>query len=245
MTAQHVVRRFEEELQCLDSLIEQLGSMAANRLRLALDGLSEGNGALAAEVVERDVELDRLEQEICQLALRLIALRQPTGRDLRQAFSVYKCATEFERIGDYAANLAKRFSVLRHRSPPDLTRAIIDMGRHAQEMTEEVVAAFVARDASNALTIWLRDQELDVMHTVLFRKLLTAMIEAPANVTVCAHLLFIAKNLERVGDHVTNIAEAVHFLVRGAPIDQTRTKLDLASFCEQSGAVIDNPPPRS
>jgi phosphate transport system protein len=234
---QHVIKGFDEELLRLDGLIKEIGEIAAYQLGAALDALAHDDSALAADIVERDAEVDRLESEICHLALRLIALRQPTGRDLRQAFSVYKSATEFERIGDYAANLAKRLPVLQRRSLAEPRRAILEMGWHARRMTEDIIHAFVARDAPSALAIWLRDQELDIMHTVLFRDLLTRMMEDPANVTACAHLLFVAKNLERAGDHVTNIAESIHFLVRGTAIERARAKLDMASFSQQTGFV--------
>ncbi len=241
MANQHLIKGFDEELQHLDMLIQDIGEMAANQLGTALDAFAEDDRVLAAHIVERDAEIDHLESEICHLALRLIALRQPTGRDLRQAFSVYKSATAFERIGDYAANLAKRLPVLHRGSLADVTRSILEMGWHAQRMTEDIVHAFFGRDASQALAIWLRDEELDVMHTALFRDLLTRMTEDAGNIAAYAHLLFVAKNLERVGDHVTNIAESLHFLVCGTAIDRVRAKLDMASFSQQTGFVDEIP----
>lgn len=226
---QHTVKTFDQDLQRLDALIKEIGDLAAAQLGSALDAFARDDGALAKRVIGRDVEIDRLERDICRLALRIVALRQPAGSDLRYAFSAYKSATGFERIGDYAASIAKRFCVLQQDPPTEFMRSIIQMGRHAEEMTKAITEAFVARDADKALAVWLRDEELDLLHTALFRELLSYMIEDTRHVRPCTHLLFVGKNLERVGDHTTNIAETLHFLVHGTPLARNRAKRDRVS----------------
>ena len=243
MPNSHLIKGFDQELERLDALIGAIGTLAAHQLGAALEALASGDEVLAAGVIERDAQIDKLEREVCQLAVKLIALRQPTGRDLRQIFSAYKAASEFERIGDYAKNLAKRCFILKDRAPPELTQSILHMGLFAQAMSEEVVEAFVARDAARALAVWSRDETLDRMHTALFHDLLSYMIEDARNITAATHLLFIGKNLERIGDHATNVAEMLHFLVTGVPLTGARAKRDLASFASEDAggleAVID------
>jgi phosphate transport system protein len=239
VTGRHIVKHFDQELRHLDALIGMIGGMAVSQLDAALEALTSGDDGLAMGVIDCDAHVDRLERDVCQLAVRLIALRQPTARDLRQVFSAYKAASEFERIGDYAANLAKRSFILKEKSPPELTRSILQMGRYAQAMTKDIVDAFMTRDAEKALAVWSRDEELDRMHTALFHELLSYMIEDVRNITPCTHLLFIGKNLERVGDHATNIAETLHFLVAGTALTKCRTKRDLASFSREPAITLE------
>jgi phosphate transport system protein len=170
--------------------------------------------------------------------MRLLALRQPMARDLRQSIAALKIASDLERIGDYAANVAKRSIALNQTPPVRPVYAVPRMGRLCQAMIKDMLDAYVERDADKALAVWLRDEELDEMYTSLFRELLTYMIEDPRNITACTHLLFIAKNLERVGDHTTNIAETLYFLVHGVPLAQTRPKGDRTSL-----AVVRGRPP--
>jgi phosphate transport system protein len=226
---QHRVKTFDQDLQRLDRSIQEIGELAAAQLGSALDAFARRDVALAIRVIERDSEVDRLEREICRVALRIVALRQPAGCDLRYAFSAYKSATAFERIGDYAANIAKRFCVLRQEPALDLTRSMLQMGRRVEAMTRAITEAFVDRDAAKALAVWRSDEELDVLHTALFRELLNHMIEDARHIPLCTHLLFIGKNLERIGDHTTNIAEALHFLVYGTPLAKARAKRDRVS----------------
>jgi phosphate transport system protein len=226
---QHRVKTFDQDLQRLDALIKEIGGMAAAQLGSALDAFTRDDLALAVRVIERDREIDRLEREICRVALRIVALRQPAGCDLRYAFSAYKSATAFERIGDYAANIAKRFCVLRQNSSLHLAHSMIEMGRRAEDMTKTITEAFVERDAAKAFAVWRGDAELDLLHTALFRELLSYMIEDARHIPLCTHLLFIGKNLERVGDHTTNIAETLYFLVHGTPLTRSRAKCDRVS----------------
>jgi phosphate transport system protein len=232
MSVQHTVKAYDEELRYLDDMITEMGMTAADQLHSALEALLRNDAALAAHVIEREPKIDRLGDDIGHFAVRLIALRQPTGRDLRQVFSAFKIANDFERIGDYAANLAKRFPVLSERSPIELTRGILRMGELAHAMAKDILDAYVERDADKALALWHRDEELDRAHTRLFRELVAAMTEDPRNITACAHLLFIAKNLERIGDHATNIAETLHFIVRGDLPSGVRPKRDQTSLSQ-------------
>lgn len=232
MSIQHTVKAYDEELRYLDEMIIDMGIMAADQLGSALEALLSNDASLATSVIEREPKIDRLSDDIGHFAVRLIALRQPTGRDLRQVFSAFKIANDFERIGDYAANLAKRFSVLRERSPLELTRGILRLGELALAMTKDILGAYAERDADLALAIWHRDEELDRAHTRLFRELVAAMIEDPRHITACTHLLFIAKNLERIGDHTTNIAETLHFIVRGDRPTGERPKRDHTSAAQ-------------
>ena len=239
-----IVKRFDQELKQLDALIDNIGRMAASQLGVALDALVSGDDKLAMRVIDSDAQIDGLEREVSQLVVRVIALRQPTACDLRQVFSAYKAASEFERIGDYAANLAKRSFILKEKSPPELTQSILRMGRYARTMTEDVTDAFVTRDAAKALAVWCRDEELDRMHTALFHDVLSYMVEDVRNITPCTHLLFIGKNLERVGDHATNVAEMLHFLVAGTSLTD-RTKRDLASFSREPDIALEETVERS
>jgi phosphate transport system protein len=181
---------------------------------------------LAARVVEGDAQVDQLEHEVDGLVVRLLALRQPMARDLREILAALRIASDLERICDYAANVAKRSIVLNQSPPVKPVYTLPRMVKLAQGLTKDVLDAYVARDADKALVAWARDEELDEMYSSLFRELLTYMMEDPRNITASTHVLFMAKNVERIGDHATNIAETVYFLVNGTPLTQVRPKRD-------------------
>jgi phosphate transport system protein len=239
LVSEHIIKSYDEELQRLDNIITQMGGLAESQLADAIDAVVRRDSALAARVVEGDAAVDQIERDLDNLAIRLLALRQPMARDLREIFVALKIASDLERIGDYAANVAKRAIALNQTPPVRPVYAIPRMGRLGQAMIKDILDAYVERDADKALAVWLRDEELDEMYTSLFRELLTYMIEDPRNITACTHLLFIAKNLERIGDHTTNIAETLYFLVHGTPLAQTRPKGDRSSLAVVRGA----PPP--
>ncbi len=230
MVSEHIIKSYDEELQRLDNAITQMGGFAESQLAAAIDAVMKRDSDLASEVIEGDVQVDQLEREIEGLVLRLLALRQPMARDLRQIIAALKIASDLERIGDYAANVAKRSMALNQTPAVKPVYSIPRMGRLGQAMIKDMLDAYVERDADKALAVWLRDEELDEMYTSLFRELLTYMIEDPRNITACTHLLFIAKNLERIGDHTTNIAETLYFLVHGTPLAQSRPKGDRSSL---------------
>lgn len=239
MVAEHIIKSYDQELQHLDNTIATMGGMAESQLSAAIEAVAKRDSDLASEVIEGDVKVDELEHEVESLVVRLLALRQPMARDLRQIVAALKTATDLERICDYAANVAKRAIVLNQSAPVKPVYALPRMGALCQTMVKDILDAYVARDAEKALSVWLRDEELDEMYTSLFRELLTYMIEDARNITSCTHLLFMAKNLERIGDHTTNIAETLYFFVHGTPLAQIRPKRDRTSFTEISERELD------
>ena len=226
MVSEHIIKSYDEELRRLDNAITQMGGLAETQLASAIEAMVKRDSRLAADVVEADARVDQLEHDIEGLALRLLALRQPMAVDLRQILAALKTASDLERIGDYATNVAKRSIVLNQSPPVKPAFSIPRMGRLGQAMIKDVLDAYVERDADKALLVWARDEELDEMYTSFFRELLTYMIEDPRNITACTHLLFMAKNIERIGDHATNIAETLYFMVHGTPLTMARPKRD-------------------
>jgi phosphate transport system protein len=237
MASEHIIKSYDDELRRLDNIITQMGGLAESQLTAAIEAVAKRDTSMAAHVVESDVEIDELDREVESLTVRLLALRQPMARDLRQIVASLKISADLERIGDYAANVAKRSLALSLAAPPVRpVHALARMGYFGQGMVKDILDAYVARDAEKALAVWLRDEELDEMYTSLFRELLTYMIEDPRNITACTHLLFMAKNLERVGDLTTNIAETIYFFVHGVPLTQMRPKRDRTSMQIEPGS---------
>ena len=227
---QHTVRSFDEQLKQLKHMIVQMGGLAEEELENAISALTRRDTALAESTVGSDRRLDALEQEVANLAIRVLALRQPMASDLREIVSALKISSDLERMGDYAKNVAKRAIALNQLPPVKPAGSIPRMARLVQQIIKDTLDAYVERDAERAVEAWRRDEEVDEMYTSLFRELLTYMMEDPRNITPCTHLLFIAKNIERIGDHATNIAEIVHYLVLGQQIDRARPKGDTTSF---------------
>jgi phosphate transport system protein len=230
MATEHIVKSYDQELAKLDNIVAEMGGLTESQLNSSMEAIIKRDADLAAVVIESDVRVDELEREVEALAVRLLALRQPMARDLRQIIAALKISTDLERIGDYATNVAKRSIALDQSPPVRPVYALPRMGRYAVGMIKDVLDAYVERDAEKAMAVWLRDEELDEMYTSLFRELLTYMIEDPRNITSGTHLLFMAKNLERIGDHTTNIAETLYFLVNGTPMQQVRPKRDRTSL---------------
>ena len=236
MASEHIIKSYDQELQRLDNIVAEMGGLAESQLNSAMEAVAKRDTDLAARVIESDARVDELEREIEALVIRLLALRQPMARDLRQIIAALKISTDLERIGDYAANAAKRSIALDQFGAVKPIYALPRMGRLGSAMIKDVLDAYVERDADKAMAVWLRDEELDEMYTSLFRELLTYMIEDPRNITTGTHLLFMAKNLERIGDHCTNIAETLYFLVNGTPMQQVRPKRDSTSLALGPGA---------
>jgi phosphate transport system protein len=228
-THDHIVKSFDNELQRLYGEIGRMGEIAVAQLDAAIDVLQRRDSRAAERVVANDVAIDALEQEVSHDVLRLLALRQPMARDLREVYSALRISADIERIGDYAANVAKRSMVLNQTVPVALAQGLPALARLANELVEESVNAYRERDADRAMAVRNRDAELDAQYTALFRELLTYMAEDPRQITACTHLLFMAKNIERIGDHATNIAESTWFLVHGEPLAASREKRDLTS----------------
>jgi phosphate transport system protein len=226
MVSEHIIKSYDDELRRLDNAITEMGGLAETQVAHAIDAMQRRDTAFAQTVIEGDLRVDELELEIEELVVRLLALRQPMARDLRQIIAALKIGSDLERIGDYAANVAKRSLVLGQLPPVRPAYTVPRMGRLAQTMIKDILDAYVERDAEKALTVWSRDEELDEMYTSCFRELLTYMIEDARNITPCTHLLFMAKNVERIGDHTTNIGETIYFLVHGTRLKETRRKGD-------------------
>lgn len=230
MPTEHIVKSFDQELEKLKRTIVQMGGLAESQLETAIQAIVRRDADLATRVVAADDRLDQYESQIDADAVRTLALRQPMAGDLREIVAALKIASDLERIGDYAANLAKRAIALSQVPAVRPVSAIPRMGRLVQEIIKDVLDAYTERDVQKALDAWGRDEEVDDLYTSLFRETLTYMMEDPRNITPCTHLLFIAKNIERIGDHATNVAETIHFLVQGQPIPGTRPKGDASSF---------------
>lgn len=228
---EHIVTAYEEELKALDSKIAQMGGLAEQLLGRAIDALQQRDPELAAKAIQQDQLIDRLEHEVEELAISIIARRQPMALDLRQIMTAIRMASDLERIGDLGKNIAKRATAIADESrPKQLMIGLQHIGSKALEQVQSVLDAYSQRDADKALEVWVRDKDLDAIYTSIFRELLTYMMEDPRNIGLCTHLLFGAKNLERIGDHATNMAEMIHFLVKGVPITEERPKGDTTSF---------------
>ena len=229
MATDHIVKSFDEDLSRLSDLVSRMGGLAENQLDKAINALQSRDTALAEEVIESDLRIDALQYEIEELALRMIALRQPMAADLRETVAALKIAPLIERIGDYAKNVAKRAIALNQIPPVKPLFTIPRMGRMVREMLKDVLDAFANQDVDKAREVWLADEEVDEMHDSLFREMLTYMMEDPRNITPCTHLLFAARNIERMGDLATNVAEVIHFQVTGETLEGERPKVDDAS----------------
>lgn len=213
---EHIVKSYEDELNTLTADCARMGGLTEAQVGDALDAVVKRDQALAEAVVSRDERLDVLEADIERKAIRLIALRQPMANDLRKTVAAMKIASNLERCGDLAKNIAKRTMILNEAEPiSPLTRSIERMGRLVAGRLKDVLDAYTGSDLDRALAVWSRDDEVDEHYNSLFRELLTYMMGDPRTITACAHLLFVAKNLERIGDHATNIAEIIHYEITG------------------------------
>ncbi|HEU0218759.1 MAG TPA: phosphate signaling complex protein PhoU [Stellaceae bacterium] len=230
MASEHIIKSYDEELGRLNKTIVEMGGLAESQLASAIEAVAKRDSALAAQVVAGDAQVDDLERELDNLAIRLLALRQPMARDLREIFAALKIGSDLERICDYAANVAKRSIALAQTPPIQPVHALPRMGTLALALIKDVIDAYVEKDADKALEVWRRDEELDEMYSSLFREFLTYMMEDPRNIGAYTHLLFMAKNIERIGDHATNIAEDLYYLVHGQPLTEVRPKGDKSSL---------------
>lgn len=223
---EHTVKSYDEELEALTAHVAEMGGITETLLLGAIDAMQRRDSGLADRMIGSDARIDALERQVEGEAVRILALRQPVGIDLRLTVTALRIANELERTGDLAKNIAKRALVLNREQPVRLMQGLVRMGRECMGQLKAVLDAYAARDVEAALTVWRRDDEIDELYNSLFRELLTYMMEDPRMISLATHLLFVAKNLERVGDHATNIAENIHYLVRGAYIGETRPKSD-------------------
>jgi phosphate transport system protein len=201
-----------------------MGGRVESQLALAVQAVLEGNGESATAAIEQDPAIDALERAVEQFVIRLFALRQPMAIDLRNIVAALKVSSALERIGDYAANIAKRCALLIQFRPPPSLAGLASMARLVQENLKLVVDAVDSNDPNRAMQVWYADKAVDELYTVIFRELITYMMEDPRNISPCTHLLFVVKNLERIGDHTTNIAEMVHYAATGEVLPDARPK---------------------
>ena len=224
---EHIVKSFDQELQQLDKKVAQMGGLAERLLAQSFDALEKRDPKLAEGAIASDRSIDQLERELQEQTILMIARRQPMANDLRHIMTVLKIAGDLERIGDLAKNIAKRaLAVSGENHPKPLMTGLKHMLELAMGQLHDVLDAYAERDGDKAVAVWRRDERIDAMYNSLFRELLTYMMEDPRNIGLCTHLLFAAKNIERVGDHTTNIAEDVYYLVHGVPLADDRPKGD-------------------
>ena len=229
--AEHTLKRFDEELEQLSATISEMGGLAESQLAQALVALRDRDTETAERVIVEDARVDALDEAVQEQTVKLLALRQPMAVDLRVILSSIKIAGALERIADYAKNTAKRSIVLSQGTPPAAAVNGIDrLGRLVRTALKDVLDAFAHGDVAKARDVWERDEEIDQVYTGLFRELLTYMMEDPRTITACTHLLFMAKNIERAGDHVTNIAELVSFRSVGHGFEEVRPKGSAALY---------------
>ncbi|UYN94628.1 MAG: phosphate signaling complex protein PhoU [Enhydrobacter sp.] len=225
MASDHMLKRFDEELERLNASLSEMGGLAESQFTRALVAVRERDTAVAEQVIADDARVDALDTAVQEQTVKMLALRQPMAVDLRVILSSIKIAAALERIADYAKNTAKRSLVLTQGNAPASAVAGIDrLGRLVRTALKDVLDAFADEDVDKARDVWQRDEEIDHVYTGLFRELLTYMMEDPRNITACTHLMFMAKNIERAGDHVTNIAELVAFRKTGQSFAEARPK---------------------
>ena len=231
MIDQHISSAFDRDLEGVTTLIVRMGGLVEEAIRKAALSLSQRDVEMAEEVREGDKVIDALEEQINEEAARLIALRAPVSKDLRTVLTVLRLAASLERIGDYAKNIAKRTSVIAEMGTVyGSDGALRRMAREVEQMLHQTLDAYVRSDVSLAEDVRQRDQDVDEMYNALFREFLTFMMEDPRNITACMHLHFMAKNIERMGDLTTNMAEQIIYLVTGHVPEDARPKGDKTAF---------------
>jgi phosphate transport system protein len=231
MSDQHIASAYDRDLEGIQALIIKMGGLVEAAILDGSRSLETRDTEMAEKIRAGDKLIDELEERVNDEVARTIALRAPVSKDLRIILSVLRLAGSLERMGDYAKNIAKRTSVLAELRPINGTEVTLRrMAREVQDMLKDTLDAFIKRDADSARAVVLRDHDVDQMYNTLFREFLTFMMEDPRNITACMHLHFIAKNIERMGDLVTNMAEQVVYLATGVRPDDNRPKADNTAF---------------
>ncbi|GAB4070451.1 phosphate signaling complex protein PhoU [Ancylobacter sonchi] len=231
MPSEHIVSSFDTDLKEISRHVVEMGGQAEQLVADSVQALIKRDAELAQKVIVLDGPIDLLQREIEEKAILTIARRQPLAGDLREVVAAMRIANDLERIGDLAKNTAKRVLALTGEfHPQKLVRGVEHMSSMVLEQLKEVLDAYAGRDDARAIEVWKRDGEIDVLYTSLFRELLTYMMEDPRNISLCTHLLFCAKNIERIGDHATNVAETVHYLATGQLLTDERPKQDTTSL---------------
>jgi phosphate transport system protein len=228
---EHTAKAFDVDLQELSRMVAEMGGLTEKQIADAVDALSRRNPEQAQQIVKADLGIDALQREIEAKAVLTIARRQPMAVDLRELLGALRLCSDLERIGDLAKNIAKRVLVLDvelHSSR--VIRGVQHMGTLVLAQLKQVLDSYAGRDLEKALAVWNGDEQIDAMCTSIFRELLTYMMEDPRNITPCIHLMFCAKNIERMGDHATNIAETVYYMIEGRSMPDLRPKGDTTTF---------------
>lgn len=229
--SEHIVTSYDEDLNELTRRVAEAGGLAERSVNHAVDALSNYDTEIARKVIEGDDQIDTLQREIEEKAVLTIARRQPMAHDLREVMSTIHIANDIERIGDLAKNMAKRVIAVEGQAHPrKFIQSVERLAALAIEQLRDVLDSYSARDLAKALAVWERDKEIDILYTLIFQELLSHMMDDPRNTGFCIHLLFCAKNIERIGDHATNIAETVHYLITGTPTTGKRPKKDMTSL---------------
>jgi phosphate transport system protein len=228
---EHTAKAFDIDLQELNRLVAEMGGLAEKQVSESVDALVRRDSDLAQNVVAVDPTVDALQHEIEEKAVLTIARRQPMAVDLRDIVGALRVSNDLERIGDLAKNIAKRVMALDGEfHPTKLIRGVEHMGEQVSSLLKDVLDSYSSHDLQKAMDVWNGDEQVDAMCTSLFRELLTYMMEDPRNITFCIHLMFCAKNIERMGDHATNIAETVYYMIEGRTITDPRPKGDTTTF---------------
>jgi len=236
MAFEHTTKAFDDDLQELTRLVAEMGGLAERQIAESVDALIRRDVALGARVVAADAEIDNLQRLIEERAVLTIAKRQPMAVDLREIVGALRVATDLERIGDLSKNIGKRVNALDSDFHPlKLIRGLEHMTDLVNTQVKAVLDAYAAHDLPAAMNVWKSDEEIDSICTSLFRELLTYMMEDPRNISFCIHLMFCAKNIERIGDHATNIAETVFYMIEGQQMVDKRPKGDMTNFATPVG----------
>jgi phosphate transport system protein len=227
---EHTIKAFDADLQDLGRMIAEMGGLAERQISDALDALNRHDAELAASIIATDARIDSLQREIEEKAILTIARRQPLAVDLREIVGALRVSNDLERIGDLAKNIAKRAVVVSGElNPQQVMRGVEHMTEMVLAQIKDVLDAYARRNIDKAVQVWRSDGEIDAVNNSLFRELLTYMMEDPRNISVCIHLLFCAKNIERMGDHATNVAETIYYMVEGQMLPDERPKSDTTS----------------
>ena len=224
MTGEHIVKAYDDELRHLNDTIVEMAGLTEAQLEGAIQALANRDAELAYRIIDDDDRIDELNYEVDTQAMRLLALRQPMAFDLRNVVAALKISADLERIADYATNVARRTIPLTETEDMGPIHVIPRMARLVMTMMKDCIDAYITQDADKANEVWHADKEVDDMYVSLFRELLTYMMEDARRITPCSHVLFMAKNIERMGDHVTNICETIHFLVHGDRMREDRAR---------------------
>ena len=238
MTDLHTTKAFDTDLQDLARMVAEMGGLAEKQVADSVDALAKRDTALAQRITAADANINALQHDIEQKAVLTIARRQPMAVDLRELVGALRIANDLERVGDLAKNIAKRVIALNGEfPPPKLIRGVEHMTDLVLRQLKLVLDSYARRDVGKAMTVWRSDEEIDAVCTSVFRELLTYMMEDPRNITFCIHLMFCAKNVERMGDHATNIAESVYYIIEGRQLGDERPKGDTTTISALRTAI--------